>query len=263
MRNYGKVAQRESTRLKTVGSRVRVPPFPFLKGKMNKKINTAVLFSGGKDSCMALQHALQSTNVQCLITITSENPASYMFHTPNIHIAETQAKAIGLPIIKKTTKGQKEEELKDLEKAIQEAIKKYKIEGIVTGALASLYQSSRIQKICDKLNLVCLNPLWQKDQIEFLKELINQKFEVIVIGTFAEGLENFIGRKIDDKFIEDIQKVVKKYKINPAGEGGELETLTLDAPFFKKRLNIEKSHIETDSTGSKVLVIEKISLNNK
>jgi len=228
-----------------------------------KTIMTAVLFSGGKDSCMALYKAMQSTEVVCLITITSENPASYMFHTPNIHIAEVQAKAIGLPIIKIKTKGKKEEELKDLEHAIQEAKKKYKIEGIVTGALASVYQSSRIQKICDKLNLVCLNPLWQKDQIELLNEIVEQKFEVIVIGTFAEGLENFIGRKIDPSFIKDIQKVQEKYKINPTGEGGELETLTLDAPFFKQRLKIEKSRIQTDNTGSKILIIEKTSLNNK
>jgi hypothetical protein len=43
----------------------------------------------------------------------------------HIHLAEQQAKAIGLPIIKKTTKGEKEAELKDLEAAIKEAIKKY------------------------------------------------------------------------------------------------------------------------------------------
>jgi len=230
---------------------------------MNKEIKTAVLFSGGKDSCMALYIAMQSTKVECLITLVSENPASYMFHTPNIHIAETQAKAIGLPIIERKTKGQKESELNDLEDAIKTAVKKYKIEGIVTGALASVYQSSRIQRICDKLNLVCLNPLWQKDQVELLKEIVEQKFEVIVIGTFAEGLEKFIGRKIDASFIKDIQKVQEKYKINPAGEGGEIETLTLDAPFFKQCLKIEKSRIQTDKTGGQVLIIEKISISNK
>ena len=52
---------------------------------------------------------------------------------------------------------------------------KYKIQGIVTGAVESVYQSSRIQKICDKLKLECFNPLWKKEQFELLEDLIKNK----------------------------------------------------------------------------------------
>ena len=52
--------------------------------------------------------------------------------------------ALGLPIIFKTTKGEKERELKDLRVAIKEAKQKYKIQGIVSGALASNYQKTRV-----------------------------------------------------------------------------------------------------------------------
>ncbi|MCL6500881.1 MAG: diphthine--ammonia ligase [Candidatus Pacearchaeota archaeon] len=216
-----------------------------------------ILFSGGKDSCLALYYASGEHEVVCLISLVSENPSSFMFHTPNITLARKQAEAIGLPIIIEKTKGEKEKELIDLEKAIRKAKEKYKIEGIVTGALASVYQLSRIQKICDALGLACINPLWQKNQFELLNEVVKLKFDVIVVSVAAEGLENFIGRKIDSKFIEDIRKVHERHKIHVAGEGGEFETFVLWAPFFKKRLKILKSHIGGKGY-SKVMVLDSV-----
>lgn len=200
-----------------------------------------VLFSGGKDSTMAAYLAKeQGYEISCLISIMSENKESYMFHTPSISKTKNQAKSMEIPLIIYSTKGEKEEELKDLEEALKKAKKDFNIYGIVTGAVESIYQSSRIQKICNKLNLECFNPLWQKPQLEMLDDLIKNKFKVIVTGVFAYPLnKNWLGRKIDNNFIKDIKILNEKYKINPAGEGGEFETFVIDCPLFKKELKIK------------------------
>ena len=80
-----------------------------------------VLFSGGKDSTLALHLAAEKEEVVCLITVVSKNQESYMFHTPNIDVTVLQAEALGLPLVSVATEGQKEEELADLERAIAEA----------------------------------------------------------------------------------------------------------------------------------------------
>ena len=80
-----------------------------------------VLFSGGKDSTLALHLAAEKEEVACLITVVSKNKESYMFHTPNIDVTALQAEALGLPLVSVVTEGKKEEELADLEKAIAEA----------------------------------------------------------------------------------------------------------------------------------------------
>ena len=200
-----------------------------------------VLFSGGKDSTYAAYLAKKNRyEISCLISIISENKESYMFHTPSISKTEKQSEAMNIPIIIQKTKGKKEEELDDLKNAIKKAVKKFKIEGIVTGAVESVYQASRIQKICNELNLECFNPLWQKNQIELLDNLIKNKFEVIITGVFAYPFdEKWLGRKIDKRFIEEIKKLNEKYKINPAGEGGEFETFVLNCPMFKRKLKIK------------------------
>jgi asparagine synthase (glutamine-hydrolysing) len=205
-----------------------------------------ILFSGGKDSTYAAFLAKEKGyELTCLISLISKNPDSYMFHTPAINLVGKQAKLMSLPIITQETLGEKEEELKDLKKAIEKAIKKYKIQGITTGALKSSYQKSRIQKICEELNIQCINPLWDKDQIELLKELIKNNFEVIISRVAAYPLnESWIGRKIDLTFVKEIEELSKKYKLNPAGEGGEFESLVINCPLFKNELKISIKEVK-------------------
>lgn len=209
----------------------------------------AVLFSGGKDSVYSAYLAKQAGHkLICLISILSENLESYMFHTPSINQTKAQAKAMQIPLLIFKTQGKKEDELKDLENAIKQAKEKYKIQGIVTGAIRSIYQASRIQKICKKLELECINPLWQKDEEEYLRELIKADFKAIVIGVFAYPLnQSWLGREINSKFLKDAIELNKKYKIHIAGEGGEFESFVLNCPLFKHELKV--SSYKDFSTG--------------
>ncbi len=222
-----------------------------------------VLFSGGKDSCLALSKTMKEHEIACLISIISENEESFMFHTPNIHITKMQAEAIGIPLISVTTEGKKEDELEDLEKAVEKAKKKYAVEGIVTGAVRSIYQSSRIQRICKNLDLWCFNPLWLMDEIELLNQVVDNGIKAIISGVFAFPLEKeMLGKIIDKEMIKKLKILKEKYSINPAGEGGELETTVLDAPLFKKRIEIDDFEIKYENY-SGVFEITKAKLIEK
>ena len=201
----------------------------------------AVLFSGGKDSTYASFLARErGYEISCLISIFSENKDSFMFHTPAINLVEKQAELMGLPLIKMKTKGEKEKEVLDLKKAIKKAIKKQGISGVVTGAVESVYQSSRIKKICDELKIECFNPLWKKDQFEILEELLKNNFKIIISAVAAYPFDkSWVGREINKETIGDLKKIYEEFKINPAGEGGEYESLVLNCPLFKKELEVK------------------------
>jgi diphthine-ammonia ligase len=210
-----------------------------------------VLFSGGKDSTLALHKAAEKEQVACLITVLSENPESYMFHTPNIHITALQAEAIGLPLITKVTEGKKEAELKELEQAIGEAVDQHGIEGVVTGAVESVYQAERVQRICNHLDVWCFNPLWKRNQRQLLEELVEKRFSVIISGIFAYPLdETWLGKQINTELISRMVELEKMFGISPSGEGGEIETTVLDASLFKKKIEILASEIKAkDNSG--------------
>jgi ABC transporter with metal-binding/Fe-S-binding domain ATP-binding protein len=222
-----------------------------------------VLFSGGKDSTLALHKAQEKEEVACLITLRSKNPESYMFHTPNIDITALQAEALGLPLIAKTTEGKKEEELADLEEAIAEAIREFHIEGVVTGAVESVYQAERVQRICNRLGIRCFNPLWKRNQKALLEELVEKRFRVVISGVFAYPLdERWLGKEIDAEVIGKLVALQQEYGISPAGEGGEIETTVLDAPLFKKKIEILDYTVEARGN-SGVFRINKARLKAK
>lgn len=204
-------------------------------------MNLGVLCSGGKDSIYALHKAhAAGHHISCLITIHSDNPHSYMFHTPTIQLTQAQSESLNIPLIKQSTSGTKEHELNELQTAIQKAMTDYKIEGIVTGALASTYQASRIQSICSQLGIWCFNPLWQADQYTTIKEMI-QHMTIIITAIAAYPLdETWIGKHIDTTTVEQLKTMQQKFQLSPTGEGGEFETLVLDAPLFTKKINITK-----------------------
>lgn len=216
-----------------------------------------VLFSGGKDSTLALLKAKEFHSVSCLITLVSLNKESFMFHTPNIDLTKLQAEALKLPLVQVVTKGEKEKELKDLKLALQKAKRKYKLQGIVTGAVRSTYQASRIQQICHELNLWCFNPLWLMDQIDLLNEVLKQKLHVIISGVFAEPLDkSYLGKRLDKALVARLAKAAVTHQINPAGEGGEIETTVLDAPFFKKEIVVKKSSVQYANFSGNYVIVE-------
>ena len=222
----------------------------------------AALFTGGKDSTYAIYLAQkQGHEISCLITIQSDNPDSYMFHTPAIELTELQAEAMELPHIIGSTEGDKEEELEDLDLTIKIAKEKFGFDGIITGALFSEYQSSRIEKICKKLGLECVSPLWHKEQEEEMQELVDNGFEFIFTSIAAYGLnKSWINKIITKEDLDKLNKLKDKIGSNVAGEGGEFESLVLDCPLFKKKLIIEEFEIQEENEYTARMVVKKAFL---
>lgn len=226
-------------------------------------MKVAVLFSGGKDSTMALYNALKNgDDVEYLLSMKSINDESYMFHVPNIHLTNLLAEALEIPIIIADTNGVKEAELEDLKKEFQK-LKKLGVEAIYTGALYSEYQKSRIEKLGSEVGLEIISPYWHVDELEYMKEIVSLGFKVIISGVFADGLdESWLGREIDDEAIEEIVKLNKEYYVDIAFEGGEAETLVVDGPIFKKSIKILDAEKEWNYDNG-VYIIKDANLVNK
>ena len=226
-------------------------------------MNAAVLFSGGKDSTMALYYALKmKEDVRYLLSVKSRNDESYMFHVPNIHITDLLAEAVDIPILSVETDGIKEEELDDLKEAFKN-LKGLGVECIYTGALYSQYQKSRIERLGSEVGLEIISPYWHVNELEYMREIVSLGFKIIISGVAAWGLdETWLGRVIDDEAIDELVKISEKYYINIAFEGGEAETLAIDGPIFKKRLKILKDKKEWHRD-SGVYIIEDAVLEEK
>lgn len=201
-------------------------------------MKVVALFSGGKDSVYAAHYAQQQGyDVVCLLSVVSKNKESYMFHTPNIERCPEQAHSMGLKLYELETEGIKEREVGDL-MVMLEALKEMEgIEGVVSGALASEYQKTRIERICYELGLASIAPLWHVNADSYMDLLVDAGFDIRIAGVFADGLDkSWIGKKLDKVTLQKLKKLREKNGIHIAGEGGEYETFTVFGPGFSKRL---------------------------
>jgi uncharacterized protein (TIGR00290 family) len=102
-----------------------------------------------------------------------------------------------------------------------------------------------------------------KDQVVLLQEIIENHFKVIITGIFAYPLdEGWLGKEIDKEIVERLIVLKNKYKISPSGEGGEIETTVLDAPFFEKNIEVTDYEIKADKN-SGVYIIKNVELVEK
>lgn len=225
-------------------------------------LKLGALVSGGKDSIYAMHVMMrQNYKVECMITLRSRNPDSFMFHTPAIDMVKLQAKSIGIPLVEQDTEGEKEKELDDLKHALEKARQKYQIEGIVTGALFSNYQRDRIEKIADSLGLKIFAPLWHMDQETEMRQIIDSGFSFIITKVACEGLDkSWLGKPVTHKDIDKLAELNQRIGINIAFEGGEAETLMIDGPIFKKKIQIKDYEIKEESPAVAELKIKKAEL---
>lgn len=223
-------------------------------------MRVAVLATGGKDSALALRRVLnEGYEVKYLVSMIPLREDSWMFHYPNIHLVDLFAEAVEIPLVKAETSGIKEKEVKDLKRLIE----KLDVEGVVSGAVTSNYQKTRIDGICRQLKMKSVAPLWHKNQLNILKEILDLEFEVIITGVYALGFsKEWLGRKIDENTVKALMELNREYDISIVGEGGEYETLVLDAPFFKKRIKIVKAEKVWEHQSGYFLVTEA-KLENK
>jgi len=219
-------------------------------------MKAASMFSGGKDSNYALSWAIgQGWDMTHLVTVYSENKDSYMYQTAGIEVTELCAKATGIPHVKVWTKGVEEAEVQELQVVLARIVEDDGIEALVSGALKSNYQKERLERVCSELSIKCVSPAWQKDPEEHLRTLLKEGFDIVFVGLSAEGLgPGWLGRHLDEAGVKELLALRKRYAINIDGEGGEFETIVLDAPHYKKRVVIEESEVLWQRDSGRLLV---------
>ncbi len=201
----------------------------------------------------------QGLEVVNLVTMIPQRMDSWMFHYPNIHMADLFAEAVGFPLIKAETPGIKDAELADL----KEVLSRLPVDAIVSGAVSSQYQKANIDKICQELGLKHIAPLWHEDPLNLLNQIVELGMRAVIVGVYAHGFSSeWLGREIDRAAVNDLVELNNRFQVSLVGEGGEYETLVLDAPFFKKQ--IELIEVEKKWEGeSGYLQVKKATLREK
>jgi diphthamide synthase (EF-2-diphthine--ammonia ligase) len=89
-----------------------------------------------------------------------------------------------------------------------------------------------------------------------VREEIAAGLDIRLVHLAAEPLgPELLGRRLDLALLEEIERrSVRVRRTNVAGEGGEYETLVVDAPFFSSRLELDEVEPVVRGATSRLLV---------
>ena len=199
-------------------------------------MRVAVLSSGGKDSAAAWWWALcQGWTIDSLVTVRVLGDDSPMFQLPSTHLVERQANLAGLPWVEVSVSGETPHDIE----ALEDALRGRSLDGIVSGALRSDYQKTRLERMCERLGIHSWTPLWHQSGQQHVREMIEHGFEIMITGVSAEGLnQEWLGHVLTRESFERLEALATKFRFHVEGEGGEYETLVLAGPHINGRLEV-------------------------
>lgn len=228
-------------------------------------MNFLGLISGGKDSiyniiqCINKGHKLIAIGHLARPSTQGELD-SYMYQTVGSELCDAIAECLNVPLIKRVLtksainkemeyKETEDDEVEELYLLIKEAKWKYsEITAVSSGAILSSYQLNRVENVCKRLQMTSLAFLWQRNQKEMLKEMIDNDINAVLIKVCAIGLDKGDIMKSLKDMQSKLLLLEQKYQLNVCGEGGEYETITLDCAIYKKKIVIDDYQVVLHSS---------------
>lgn len=197
-----------------------------------------VSWSGGKDSTLACYKATQQGyTISYLANTISADYRRVRFHGVKAEAIQLQSEALGIPLLQAPTTPEAYES--EYTENLRQVLHHTDIAALVLGDIHLQDCYDWADNIAQKLELQLVEPLWKQDTEKLLREFIDAGFDAVIVSTQASLLgEEWVGRKIDHQFLEDIKQLPN---IDICGENGEYHSFVLNGPLFKKKLTITQA----------------------
>lgn len=194
-------------------------------------------WSGGKDSCLALQRAMDAGfDVRYLLTMFDETGNRSRSHAVSKDLIQAQAAALGIELVMANASWQTYEEV------FIETISDLKTKGCDYGIFGDIdLQAHRDweEKVCATAEIEAVLPLWNENRLDLVNEFFAENFRAVVVCVNEKFLDaKFCGRLFDEKFIVDLPE-----SVDACGENGEFHTFVFDGKLFKNPVNYKVTEI--------------------
>lgn len=197
------------------------------------KGNAVISWTGGKDCCYSCFLAM-AAGYHIVRLLHFRNTRKTGSHEMNPEMVQAQAGAMDIPLIQQDAYSY-ETEFRRIVRDLR--AQGERIDAAVFGHIAT--HKPLVDRLCCELDLDLVLPLWNRDPEQIVTEMIDAGFEIRVVSA-RESLmgSNWLGRKIDQAFIEDLRELDPS--IDPCGENGEFHTIVTDGPVFHRKIVVTR-----------------------
>lgn len=195
-------------------------------------------WSGGKDSCLSLYHAIQQgREVRVLLSMLAEDGKHSRSHGLKKELLMRQAQALGLPIEFGAAAW---DQYEACFMAKLGSFSEQNLEAGIFGAIDLEENRQWVEKVCQAVGMAAILPLWKKDRRSLLAEFIALGFRAVMVAVKSDLLdESWLGRILELEMIEELERI----GIDASGENGEYHTFVYDGPLFSHQVIFQAGSI--------------------
>ena len=214
------------------------------KGRLMKEKTCAIVYSGGKDSHLALIYAVKSGFSISSLTLFDggENHSKYFHDFPKIEMIRAHSNLLNFPLLvvpvakKFRTKNIKE----NVAVLISENKKKFDFDSFIIG-ISRCQRDGNIsvwKNAVENTGLKFYAPILGFDLIYSCRVSVELGVVSIITGVEkAQVDKKWLGREIDEDFISYLEDKKKKGKNI---DGGGIQTMVVQSPLFSGRIEPDK-----------------------
>ncbi|MBI2657570.1 diphthine--ammonia ligase [Candidatus Woesearchaeota archaeon] len=205
-------------------------------------MDVAILYSGGKDSTFAIQHAKEKGwNIKYLISVKPTRKDCFLFHYATVEQTKDLAKMLGIPhFYVKCKVADPAKEANIVKEVVESNQKKLKIDSVVLGGTG--LQETQLRSIQIALRPLKVDAFAShagEDHDLVMEEMLKNGYEILITQIASDGLKDWLGKKITGENFSQLKKDSVRYGFHIGFEGGYADTLVLDCPMFAKKMVVE------------------------
>jgi diphthine-ammonia ligase len=200
------------------------------------------MWSGGKDSALALQRATaRGLQVTRLINFFDAGTGRVRFHATRVEMIQAQAAAAGIELRAIGTSWQA------MEGRLTEELRTLRSEGFAGVVLGDIHLAdvrSWYEERVRRAGLEHVEPLWGEPPASLVGEFVEAGGRAVITCVDLSRLDaSWLGRIIDEAFLDEIGGT----GVDPCGENGEYHTFVFRGPAFARQVTWQRGQRRSDS----------------
>ena len=226
-------------------------------------MDVAILYSGGKDSTLAIEYALnKGYNIKYLLSVKPTRTDCFLFHYATVEHTKELANILGLKHI--LISCDLADPIKEAELVKNVVLKEEKIDALILGGIGlQLTQIGSLQKALLPSGMEVFAAHAGQDHDQIIKDMIDRGYEIIITQIASDGLKNWLGKSLNKENFNSFVRDSVKYGFHVGGEGGYYDSLVVDGPIFNQKLEILSSKKVMESDYNGYVLINNFKIINK
>src|SRR3989338_7313330 len=226
-------------------------------------MKVAIMYSGGKDSTYAIEHAKnKGWDIRYFVSVKPNRTDCFLFHFATVENTVKVAEMLNIPhnlLMCEVADPVQEASL------VKEFIAGKQAEApinalILGGTGLQETQIRSLQEAMRPLGVEVFASHAGEEHDLVLNDMIARNYEIMITQVASDGLMPWLGKTLSKENFERFKADSAKFRFHVGGEGGYYDTLILDCPLFTSRLHINDFHLNMEDAYSGHVIIDSMEL---